>query len=327
VPPAAIMVGLMVDRLWGRPKKDAEEVPRLRRWGATTLAMLAPAALVAGIGGLVGDLRGAVPEGIDEAGAKEWALDHPMNAALAYALVAVGAGALAFAARWIWRQQGEDEPTPASRRADLGLSTAVGAGAVLVAFVARDLSWVTSARPWGYERLIHLFVYNYERAWPEWFDYRAILTGFGVTAGLLFILAMSRYARPTATRALVGLSLLFSAWTVNVYLIDLSPHWGMGEVFEMYYEMREGPEEPIVAWQMNWKGENFYTGNRVRAFVDLDNVAIREWIEENRGITAYFVLEYSRLGSFRSLLRGREVEEITDKRVNNKFLMVKVEGL
>ena len=327
VPPAAVMVGLLVDRLWGRPKNGADETPRWRRWASTALAMLAPAALVAGIGGLVGDLRGAVPEGIDEAGAKEWALDHPMNATLAYVLVALGAAGLAFAARWVWRQQGEDEPTPASRRADLGLSAAVGAGAVLVAFVARDLSWVTSARPWGYERLIHLFVYNYERAWPVWFDYRAILTGFGVTTGLVFILAMSRYARPTATRAMVGLGLLFSAWTVNVYLIDLSPHWGMGEVFAEYYETRAGPEEPIVAWQMNWKGENFYTGNRVRAFVDLDNVKMREWIEENRGITAYFVLEYSRLGSFRSLLRGQEVEELTDKRVNNKFLMVRVQGL
>jgi len=327
VPPAALMVGLLLDRLWGNAKTGDDEAPRWHRWAATALAMAGPAALVAGIGGLVGDLRGAIPEGVDEAGAKEWVLDHPMSSGLAYMLVAIGAAALAFAARWLWRQQGEEKPSPAQRRADMGLSAAVGAGAVLVAFVARDLSWVTSARPWGYERLIHLFVYNYERAWPAWFDYRPVLTGFGVTAGLVFIGMMSHYARPMATRALVGLALLFSSWAVNVYLIDLSPHWGMGEVFEMYYDMREGPEEPIVAWQMNWKGENFYTGNRVRAFVDLDNVKIREWIEENRGITAYFVLEYSRLGSFRSLLRGREVEEITDKRVNNKFLMVKVEGL
>ena len=223
--------------------------------------------------------------------------------------------------------ESQTSPSPAKRRADLGLSAAVGAGAVLVAFVGRDLSWVTSARPWGYERLIHLFVYNYERLWPVWFDYRPVLTGFAVTGGLVFIGLMSRYLRPMASRALVGLALLFSAWTVNVYLVDLSPHWGMGEVFELYYEMREGPEEPIVAWQMNWKGENFYTGNRVHAFVDLDNVKIREWIDANPGITAYFVLEYSRLGSFRSLLRGKEVEEITDKRENNKFLMVRVRDL
>ncbi|MAQ17954.1 MAG: hypothetical protein CMN30_24550 [Sandaracinus sp.] len=345
VPPAALMVGLMVDRMWGRRQPsvvaaegaaaadaadaDAAVAPGFS-WkvvGTTVLSMLAPAALVAGIGGLVGDLRGAVPEGIEEAEAKEWALDHPMSGVLAYVLVALGAAGLAYAARLAWRAYGETSPSPAKRRADLGLSAAVGAGAVLVAFVGRDLSWVTSARPWGYERLIHLFVYNYERLWPVWFDYRPVLTGFAVTGGLVFIGLMSRYLRPMASRALVGLALLFSAWTVNVYLVDLSPHWGMGEVFELYYEMREGPEEPIVAWQMNWKGENFYTGNRVHAFVDLDNVKIREWIDANPGITAYFVLEYSRLGSFRSLLRGKEVEEITDKRENNKFLMVRVRDL
>ena len=323
VPPAALLAGLMVDRLWGPRIGD---ISPIRRHGLTVAAMAAPAALVAGIGGLVGDLRGAVPDGIEAGPAQEWALDHPMASGMAYALIFIGTATLAAIASFMWRRRSTTF-AEAARWRDISIGISVGAGAILVALVGRDLSWVTSARPWGYERLIHLFVYNYDRPWPPWFDYRPILTGFAITAGILFLLLMTRFARATAARALVGFSLLFSGWVLNVYLTDLSPHWGMGEVFHMYYDMRSGPEEPVIAWQMNWKGENFYTGNRVYAFVDLDNKKLREWIDANKGKTAYFVLEHSRLASFRSFLGGSEVEEITDMRVNNKFLMVRVQAL
>ncbi|MCA9613703.1 MAG: hypothetical protein KC586_13195, partial [Myxococcales bacterium] len=76
-----------------------------------------------------------------------------------------------------------------------------------------------------------------------------------------------------------------------------------------------------------WKGENFYTGNRVFAFVDLDNAKIREWLGRNRGKTAYFVMEHSRVGSFRSVVSGREIEEVTDKRLNNKFVLLRIREL
>ena len=210
---------------------------------------------------------------------------------------------------------------------DLSMSVAVGAGTVLLAFVGRDLSWVTSARPHGFERLIHLFVYNYGRPWPDHFDYRPILTGFALTSGILFVALALRWLRAVAARATVGLALLFAAWTLNIYMVDLSPHWGMRELFKTYYQHRQGPHEPIGAWLMNWKGENFYTGNRVFTFVDSENEKIREWMGKNSGKTAYFVLEHTRLGSFRNLMRGKDIEEITDKRLCNKFVVVRVAEL
>ena len=94
---------------------------------------------------------------------------------------------------------------------------------------------------------------------------------------------------------------------------------------QRYYAERTSAEEPLIAWQMNWKGENFYSGNHVNVFVQLDNRALREWVGENRGRTAYFLLEHSRLSNLRGVLRGSTVEERTDTRLCNKFILVRVE--
>lgn len=322
VPPAALAVGILLDRLWGRA-----EGKLLSRRTATIAAIVSAVPLTLGVGNLWGNLRGYVPEDVPDAEVADWVLTHGWPDAVSYALIAVGAALLGWAAKWLWDHRPAEPRDGLAARTELSLSVAVAAGTVVVAFVGRDLSWVTSARPHGYERLIHLFVYNYGRPWPEEFDYRPILTGIAVVAGLLFALCALRWTRAAAARALLGLALLFSAWALNVYMVDLARHWGMRELFKAYYEERSGPEEPIVAWQMNWKGENFYTGNRVYAFVDLDNQKLREWMRANRGKTAFFVFEHTRLGSFRNLMRGKEIEEITDKRVCNKFMVVRVRDL
>ena len=321
VPPAAILSGLLLDRAFG----DAPTTHRLERMGGTALAVLAPVPIVLGIGGIWGNLRGVVPEDVEQAQRAEWALDHGMGAAPAVALVLLGL-ALGAAAWWLLRPRGEGASAAGVSygRWEPSLAVTLLSGAVLLAFVARDLSWVTDARPQGYERIIQLFIYNYGRPWPDHFDYRPILTGFGVTATVVFVMAAFRFLRPVASRAILGVALAFAAWTLDVYIVDLSPHWGQRELVKAYYETRADDDQPIVAWQMNWKGENFYTGNRVAVFVDLDNREIREWLGENRGKTAFFLLEHSRLNSFKSLVPGKDVEEITDARLNNKFLLVRV---
>ena len=78
-------------------------------------------------------------------------------------------------------------------------------------------------------------------------------------------------------------------------MVDLTPHWSQRELMARYYHERKNANEPLVAWQMNWKGENFYTGNRVAVFVDLNNKEFTTWIDKNKGKTAFVVLEHSRL--------------------------------
>lgn len=314
VPAAGILVGIALNRMLEpeRAKLDWSVI------GGSVLAALAPVPAILGVAGIWGDVRGVVPAELSGEQAAEWALTQPWPSA--GSAVAVLFGVLLFAGA-VYLLQTKEEDAPRWKPA--ALTTGLLTAPALVALVGRDLSWVTDARPQGYERLIHLFVYNYGRPWPEHFDYRPILTGFAVVATVVLLLAAARPLRGAATRAYLGVALAFTVWSLDVYMIDLSPHWGQRELVQRYYEERSSAEEPLVAWQMNWKGENFYSGNRVSVFVQLDNRELNDWLRRNTGRTAFFLLEHSRLGSLRSVLRDSAVEEVTDTHLCNKFILVR----
>jgi len=305
--PAGILIGIALSHWWG-PKRPA----------ATLLSAAAGLCAIAGFAWLTGDPRGVVPA--DAAQVEDWVL-RQAQPFWGYTLIAVGAVFAALARRDLAKA----ETTLAPSDWGVGLGVALLLGACVVAFVGRDLSWATSARPQGNERLIHLFVYNYGRLWPEHLDYRAILTGFAITAGVTTAASAFRTWRPVATRALMGVAIAFCAWGLNVYMVDVSDHWGLRDLSQRYYDLRGSADEPLVAWQMNWKGENFYTGNRVYVFSETDNKRIEKWLEQNEGLKAYFVLEHKRLGSFRKLVPDREIRELSTKRDCNKFLLIELE--
>ncbi|MCA9605220.1 MAG: glycosyltransferase family 39 protein [Myxococcales bacterium] len=317
VPAAAILVGVVFDRML-RPHEGRLDGKRI---AVTTLAMLSPLPVLLGVAGRWGDVRGIIPEGLTPEASADWVLGHPWPLMQTTLLILAGAVLLG-GAWWIGR-----DPKPADRQraswARGAMTTGLLAAPPILAIVGRDLSWVTDARPQGYERLIHLFVYNYGRPWPTELDYRPILTGFAIVTTLAIVLAAFRSLRDVALRAFLGTAMLFCVWSLDVYMIDLSPHWGQRELIQRYYDMRRSAEEPLVAWQMNWKGENFYSGNHVNVFVQLDNRALRDWLGENRGRTAYFLLEHSRLANLRNVMRDSTVEEVTDPRFCNKFILVR----
>jgi hypothetical protein len=204
-------------------------------------------------------------------------------------------------------------------------SIALLLGTCLLAFVSRDLSWVPAAGPQGQERLLHLFVYKYERPFPEHLDYHAVLTGFGVTASLLAAFSVFGHCRAAAARGLCVTALLFCAFCLNVYMPQLADHWSFQRLAERYYEDRPSAEVPLVAWQMNWKGENFYTGNRVFVFAELDNERLLKWMSRNRGRKAYFVFEHHRYGRFKQLMEDRPIRELSSRKDSNKFVLVELE--
>ncbi|MCA9533915.1 MAG: glycosyltransferase family 39 protein [Myxococcales bacterium] len=320
VVPAMILVGLMLDAMCG---EDAR--PMRVRFVTALLAGLGPLSFVLGFAGMMGDVRGILPPGEE---GTDWVLgaaqrgDTPAMLAL-MALGLACAGAAYFLLHR--RDAGAPEPTREAGRLALPLTVACLAGAGLLAFVARDLSWVTQQRPHGYERLIHLYVYNYNRPWPTQFDYRPILTAFGIVGSVLLALTALPRLRAWGARLLVGFSVVFAAWTVNVYFSDLSDHWGLKPLMTQYYQLREGPEEPLIAFQMNWKAENFYTGNRVYTFVDLDTAPLARWIEQNRGKRVFVLVERTRLRTFTGLVGGRpEVIEHTSTRQCSKFVLAEM---
>ncbi len=334
VPPAGILIGLALEPLWAQATTH-----RWKNALGTVIAGLAPLPAVLGVGGLWGDLRGIAPRVIDDEvltgqQLRDWVTQHPHQSSYAWAGAAASIALFVIAWRVLRPAQGETLPVAqAQPLAIAGIFTspalpAAGVGLVaataLVGVVGRDLAWATDSRPFGYERLIHLFVYNYQRSWPDQFDYRPILTGFALAAGVLIGLAALSVFRATALRALVGLAFSFAVWGLDVYLPDLSPHWGQRSLFAPYYERRTGPEERVIAWQMNWKGENYYSGNACLIFVDLDTRALTTWAGEHDGERHFVVLEPSRVGGLRSTLRGSEVVRETTTYDNNHFMLVSV---
>ncbi len=310
VPAAGILIGIALDPLLG---KDPAELGR--RVLGTLAAVVAPVLVILGVAGWYGDPRGLTPIDVETPG--DWVLAHPWPTSTIGPLILAGF-ALAGMAWWVLRPTEKQDHT--SKEGWLA-STALFVAPALLALIGRDLAWSTESHPWGMERLIHLFVYNYQRPWPPHFDYRPILTGFAIVSSVTIALAAIRELRPVMIRAFLGTALALAVWSLDFYLVDLAPHWGQREIIEAYYEARQ-PGEHLIAWQMNWKGENFYSGNGVFTFVDLDTRPLTDWASHHPGERVFFVLEHSRVGSLRSTLHGAEVTVLTTELVDNKFGVV-----
>jgi hypothetical protein len=219
-------------------------------------------------------------------------------------------------------------PAAGQRDRDSALGVLAVTAALVTLLVARDLSTSLSSDVPGSARLLHLVTYNYKRSWPATLDFEAVQWGFGVAAALCLLLWLVPRFRLHATVLLSAVGVWFCAFTLWIYLPLLAPHYGQRELFLAYYQKRHGPEEPIVAYQMNWKGENFYSGNRLPAFVST-GAKFKKWLKtERRNGTKviYFVTEHGRIGTLKSELgAGFNVMRLTDTRLNNKFALVRVE--
>jgi hypothetical protein len=103
----------------------------------------------------------------------------------------------------------------------------------------------------------------------------------------------------------------------------LTRHWSQQHLMRTYYDRRASADERLVAWQMNWKGENLYTGNRVVVYVSLDNTEFEKWLDEHRGETHWFVLEKGRLGNLRRILHCDEESCPVVDDTSNKFALLR----
>jgi hypothetical protein len=182
----------------------------------------------------------------------------------------------------------------------------------------------------GSARLLHLVTYNYKRSWPESLDFEAAAWGFGVAAATCLGLLAFRRARPQAVVLSSAVGAWFCAFTLWIYLPSLAPHFGQRELFLTYYQTRAGPEQPIVAYQMNWKGENFYSGNKLPAFVST-GAKFGKWLKRQRkaGVKVmFFVTEHGRFSTLKSELgAGFRLARLTDRQLNDKFELVRAELL
>jgi 4-amino-4-deoxy-L-arabinose transferase-like glycosyltransferase len=339
LPPAAMLTGIIVDRMLGDGcVAKAGRTPL--RIGPLSLGSVPNyGAYLAGLGvasaslvyGFIRMFPGWVDGNVPDRPLAGSPL-RPPSFVLAAVLIAVGLAIAIFCATKFGRAA--DEPTSETpeeartRRHEQLMLGGVGiAAAIVVGLVGRDLSAKAemSDVP-GQARLIHLFTYNYRRPWPETLDWSGLLAGFGIFCAALCLFLMVARLRRHVMVMLLATSLLWAVWGLDVYLVKAAPHWGQREVIEAYYKMRGRPEEPIVAYQMNWKGENFYTGNQTPAFVSSGapfTTYLRQ--QQDKGIkTIWFVTEHSRTSALKNETGNPKTFDIvTDKRLNNKFCLVK----
>jgi hypothetical protein len=201
-------------------------------------------------------------------------------------------------------------------------------GALLLVVVGRDLI----IKPEGADqpgaiRLLQLFTYNYRRAWPDALDFSAPLAAFTVV-GVVLVLALAvRRVRRHAVVVMCVFGFVWGIWGTDVYMERTAQHWGQHEIIAAYYADRASPDEQLVAYQMNWKGENFYTGNHIPAFVST-GTTFTNWLKKQREEgkkVMYFITEHGRIGGLKGEVQGKSYREITDKVLCNKFILVRAE--
>jgi hypothetical protein len=205
-------------------------------------------------------------------------------------------------------------------------------GAPLLALVTHDL--VSSQQ--NHQHFIWLFSYDYVNApggrpWPQELDYRAPLIGFSAAFGLIALLG----GVPRLTRhlpaAMAVAATAFTVFLLDVYVPETATRWSQKGLIKGYYEQRKSPDERLVAWQLYWRGETFYTANEIfegptegrTVFLgDRNAEMLKEWVGRNRGKRAFFVVERARLDGLRGLLppEAQPSLRVLDQ-TNNKFYL------
>jgi 4-amino-4-deoxy-L-arabinose transferase-like glycosyltransferase len=213
----------------------------------------------------------------------------------------------------------------------------------VVLLCGRDL-WQQPAR------LLWLFCYDYVlapgagRAWPsgERYNFCSTLIIFTVAAAVAMLLMTlvcqrSPRARLVAVAVLATLSLAWSVWLLDDFLIVLSPHWSQKSVIAAYYHQRRDADEPLLVWNLYWRGENFYTRNQIAsapdpkertawAYIDAPK-ALHDYLPRHYGHRLFILLERGNLARLRVEL-GRPLAATlrTVDESNNKLYLVTVDN-
>jgi hypothetical protein len=195
-----------------------------------------------------------------------------------------------------------------------------------------------------------LFVFNYDRPYPDReTDPRQILTVlfyaapavalspwlFDRVAQLVQLVRRKRQAEPApdlepaqdrhvALLALCGLALSLAVFLGWFHWRRLSPHWTQRDLFWEYFQ-KSSPDEPIGAYQMNWRGETFYSRNTVRQIgrPTSPSTTLPEFLS-GPGKRKWMLVEQGRLASLRSAIGPSMTLRVVESR-NNKFVLTSIE--
>jgi hypothetical protein len=241
---------------------------------------------------------------------------------LVFAIAATLAVAGLTLVSWLSRKETEASPPPtAADDASPSRYAAVMLGLGLVALVVGI--WLGPSSPNGLAPTIARW------AWT--------LPTLIMLIWLVRVAALFLRRTPSARALLVWLcGAVAVAWTgfiLDKILIELSPHWAQKHVIAAYYANRKSADEPLIAWQLYWRGENFYTRNEIydhkkpatekTVFLgDRNTEKMQQYFAAHKGKRVFFIVERVRLEALRGLLpaEARSTLTVVDNSNNKLFL-------
>jgi 4-amino-4-deoxy-L-arabinose transferase-like glycosyltransferase len=241
-----------------------------------------------------------------------------------YVLVALPAIAM-LAGIWLDAALAPHRASGSVPRREPAFVTWIGAAAV-VAVVGRELAGVDHGGP---ARFAMLLTYRYTRAWPSTRSFGSAVAVVAVVATAALLAAALPRARRGAVFVLGSSGAALAALLLWRYLPACGLDGGQRAVLAAYYADRpRDSRAPLVAYQLNWKGENFYTGNRVAIFIR-SGAPLRDYLARRHKegeSTVYFETERPRLkGLERELGTVRSFVELTAPSVSSEYSLVRVE--
>jgi 4-amino-4-deoxy-L-arabinose transferase-like glycosyltransferase len=189
---------------------------------------------------------------------------------------------------------------------------AVLAGTPLLAMVLFDM---TSA-PKSAQRFIWLFSYDYVNApsgrpWPPNMNYIKPLWLFAGLFSAATVCMAWRKIRNYAAIATALVAIAFTYFLLDVFIREAASHWSQKPLIAQYYKERRSPYERLIAWQLYWRGENFYTQNEIyegpipdrTVFLgDRNAENLKDYVARQKGKRMFFIIERTRLDTLRGLL-------------------------
>ncbi len=219
------------------------------------------------------------------------------------------------------------------RLLDEGLEAHLGAlvlGLAAYAVVAQSLWMEPKALP-------DLFVFNYDRPYPEKelaelhrghrlgpftlsLGARPVFSALFAAGGVGLLAAWLWRARRAMAASLVAIATAFALYVSWYHWRELTPHWSQRDLFWTYLAERGSPDEPVIAYYMNWRGETFYSRDLVRQVQD--NARMKDLAE--RPGRKWVIVERARYGALRQAVGPKPKLRIAD-RSTNKFFLVALE--
>ncbi|HMF44509.1 MAG TPA: glycosyltransferase family 39 protein [Polyangia bacterium] len=209
-------------------------------------------------------------------------------------------------------------------------------GIPLLALVAIDLVDTKNAA----QRFLWLFSYDYihnkaGRPWPEKLDFTGPLIWFCLAFAVATAALVVPRIRRWAAYGLSGFAILFTFYLLDGFMRGVAPSWSQKGPIATYYEQRRSPEERLIAYQLYWRGETFYTSNEIyegpteeRTVFDQEGAddKLKDWISRHRGRRTFFLYERFQQARLQGLLppEARGSFHVIDEQ-NNKFSLAQAD--